>query len=293
MNDLTIFLIISGIVVVVIIGVFTYLKDHQKLKGEIGGFDRHKQSIDDVLLSPQLAKQTEQKFPGHKNIVDEELPSSFTTKDDNSESQWVDNTRIITPKKTKLQAKKIKVPFNNSKPQETSPLEHEVKLNKPVQKISVVHQPLPDGMSDMIVALSIQRDNHLFSGEEIKAACDANNMIFGEMNVFHFPAEKKASTYALFSMANMAQPGTFDIDNLFNLTTPGVSLFMQLPLPMDCLAAYNIFVKQAKALSQSLNAELYDEKFNLLTPQIIGHTIEKINAFQHEMLKAHKQSSLV
>ncbi|MFK5984417.1 MAG: cell division protein ZipA [Pseudomonadota bacterium] len=268
MNDLTIFLIISGIVLVVIIGIFTYLKNNQKMKGEVSGFERHNQSIDDVLLS---SSQSNQSFTGEKNIVDEELPLSFKTggnKADDLEPEWIDNTRVIKAKEVKPSS---------------SPLQQK-------QKISIVHQPLPEGMTDMIIAMSIQRDNHLFSGDEIRAACDVNNLIFGEMDVFHYPAEDKASTYALFSMANMAQPGTFDIDNMFNLTTPGVSLFMQLPLPMNCLEAYNIFVEQAKALSNSLNGELYDEKFNLLSPQIISHTIEKINNFQRDMLRAEKSA---
>jgi cell division protein ZipA len=86
----------------------------------------------------------------------------------------------------------------------------------------------------------------------------------------------------------MVDPGTFDLNKIDNFTTPGLSLFIQLPLPMNCIQAYNKFIKQAQLLSKSLNADLYDEKFNILTPQIISHTLENINSFQRELMKAEK-----
>jgi cell division protein ZipA len=270
MDDLKIFLIITGIVLVILIAVFTYLKNNSKMKSVVSGFERHNESIDDVLLSSQQS----QAFSGKKNLDEDELPDSFTTKDSNMpagqssakkyDTEWVENTRVV--KKVVKQKDKL----------------------KEKQKISIIHQKLPEGMTDMVIAMSIQRDNHLFSGDEILAACAANNLIHGEMNVFHYPAENKASTYALFSVANMVEPGTFNVDNMDSFTTPGISLFMQLPMQMNCLEAYNKFVEQAKLLSKSLHADLYDERFNLLSPQIISHTIEKINSFQHELMKAKK-----
>jgi len=271
MNDLTIFLIVSGIVLIALIAIFTYLKNKDKIKTEFSGFEQHNESIDDVLLSSQNSTASKQPFFSKKKIASDDLPNSFTTGDQNisdvSDNAWVDNTRLVQPAKEKT---------SESQTQEKK------------QKISVVHLPLPEGMTDMVIAMSIQRDNHLFSGEEILNACKANNLLHGDMNIFHFPADEKDSTYALFSMANIVEPGTFDIENMHSFTTPGISLFMQLPLPINCLEAYNIFVEQAKLLSKSLNAELFDEKFNLLSPQIISHTIENINAFQHELIKAKK-----
>lgn len=272
MNDLTLFLILSGIVLIVLIAVFTYFKNNNKMHNEFSGFEQHNESIDDVLLSSQQpSKTTKHLFFGKKNLIADDLPNSFKTGDkgaaDISMNSWVDNTRLLNPGSERS--------VNNQ-------------VQDKKQKVSITHQPLPEGMTDMVIAMSIQRDNHLFSGEEILSACEENNMLHGEMNIFHFPADDKASTYALFSMANIVEPGTFDLDNMDNFSTPGVSLFMQLPLPVNCLEAYNKFVKQAKLLSKSLNAELFDDKFNLLSPQIISHTIEKINSFQHELIKAKK-----
>jgi len=259
-------------VVIVLIAVFTYLKNKDKMNNEFSGFEQHNESIDDVLLSPQQPNESKPSFFGKEKLTTDEMPNSFKTDEqdivDSSASEWVDNTRLIKTEQSSV---------NTST---------QAKRNK--QKVSISHQPLPEGMSDMVIAMSIQRDNHLFSGEEILAACEANNMLHGEMNIFHFPADDKATTYALFSMANIVEPGTFDLDSMDNFTTPGVSLFMQLPLPINCLEAYNKFVEQAKLLSESLNAELYDDKFNLLSPQIISHTIENINSFQHELIKAQK-----
>ncbi len=260
MDDLTSFLIISGMVIIFLIGLVTYLKNNKKEKGSANNFSQQKDSIDDVLLS-----SSPDSFSGRENLNNNDLPQSFATKESD---QWVENTRLVNVVK----------PSNSS-------------TSSPNQKISISHMALPEGISDYVIAMSIQRDNHAFSGEEILTACRDNNLIHGEMNIFHYPAEEKSSTYALFSMANMVEPGTFDLNKMDNFTTPGISLFIQLPLPMNCIQAYNKFVEQAKSLSKSLNADLYDEKFNILTPQIISHTLESISSFQRELMKAEKKKA--
>lgn len=157
------------------------------------------------------------------------------------------------------------------------------------QSIKIVHMPLPQGMSDMIIAMSIQRNNHLFSGEEIVTACKENQLQYGYMNIFHYPGDKKPETFALFSVANMVEPGTFTLDEMDSFTTPGLSLFMQLPLPINAREAYQVFVKKAQALAKSLHADLYDDQFNLISQQIINHNLEKISAYQHDLKIAQKK----
>jgi len=105
MNDLTIFLIVSGIVLIALIAIFTYLKNKDKINTEFSGFEQHNESIDDVLLSSQNSTASKQPFFSKKKIASDDLPNSFTTGDQNisdvSDNAWVDNTRLVQPAKEK------------------------------------------------------------------------------------------------------------------------------------------------------------------------------------------------
>ncbi len=254
MDDLIFLLVIIGVVLVVAVVAYTYIKNNKKIMGQLHQFNHQSEAMDDILL-----KQDNARFNGRKtDLSDDNLPSSFATSTDEN---ILDDGVIGKPRRVGQQ-----------------------------QKIKIKHLPLPPNMDNMIIAMSIQRNNHVFSGEEIVRACKQLNLKYGDMNIFHYPGDDKPETFALFSMANMLEPGTFDMENMDSFTTPGLSLFMQLPLPMNASEAYHVFVEKAKALAACLNADLYDDQFNLISNQIINHNLEKINAYTHDLLIAEKAS---
>jgi len=271
MGDLTFFLILTGIIVIILVAVFSYYMHHKKIRDEVQGFGHHANQIDDVLL-----QQHENKI--NNGILDEDLPESFNAKSDENLDFEI----------------KKNIPVNNN----TTPVQDEVKRKKikapqepPGQTIKMAKEPLPEGINDLIIAMAIKRSEGNISGPEILSACQACNLQLGEMDIFHCPADNSPTTYALFSIANMLEPGTFDIENMDNFSTTGLSLFMQLPLPMNCIEAYDIFLDKARLLAKFLDAELYDEKFSLITSQSVSHNKEKINVLHHEILKARKMET--
>jgi cell division protein ZipA len=94
------------------------------------------------------------------------------------------------------------------------------------------------------------------------------------MSIYH--RQDPAAGGVLFSMANMVEPGVFPLDAMDSFTTPGVSLFTQLPGVRDGVEIYENMLDSARRLASELGAELQDERHNKLTRQMQEHTRERV-----------------
>ncbi len=140
----------------------------------------------------------------------------------------------------------------------------------------------------LIIALNVMaRAPARFHGLDILAALKATGFRFGDMNIFHYYPETGAGDRPLCSVANTVEPGRFDIEHMAELETPGLSLFMQLPGPMEGRAAFDKVLQLGRALAERLDGELCDETRSALTLQTIGHLKETIESFRFRQKMAH------
>ena len=96
-----------------------------------------------------------------------------------------------------------------------------------------------------------------FFGDNILGATDVVGMKFGDMNIFHHHGvEGIESGQSIFSLASMYEPGYFDLDNMETYQTKGLTLFMQLPMPMDNLHAFDLMQETAMRLAELLQGEI-------------------------------------
>ena len=61
-----------------------------------------------------------------------------------------------------------------------------------------------------------------------------------------------------FRMANMLEPGTFDLENLNGFTTPGVLIFMESEQQDDLTSSVNSMLKVARSICERLDGQLCD-----------------------------------
>lgn len=105
---------------------------------------------------------------------------------------------------------------------------------------------------------------------------------FGEMNIFHRHQDNAGKGPITFSLANMVNPGTFDLDNIENFTTQGITLFMTLPNAGDPTKVYKLMLSAAKQLAKEFNGQVLDSKRSVMTPQTEQHYLSKIREFDRK-----------
>lgn len=113
----------------------------------------------------------------------------------------------------------------------------------------------------------------------VKAMMDAG-LMHGNFQIFH--RMDVGSDRPLFSIANMLEPGTFDLSKLEDMNTPGLTFFMMLPGAMDGVAVFTDMLATARQIAERLNCELLDEKGSSLSAQAAGFIKEEIIQFQHQ-----------
>lgn len=132
----------------------------------------------------------------------------------------------------------------------------------------------------LLVALNVMaRHGKRFHGEDVLQALQQHGFVFGEMNLFHAFADDETTDNPICSLANTVEPGTFEMDQMAELETPGLLLFMQLPGPLGGREAFERLLQLGRALTEQLDGVLCDESRSVLTLQTIGHIKENIDAF--------------
>ncbi|MFQ5549245.1 MAG: cell division protein ZipA [Woeseia sp.] len=131
----------------------------------------------------------------------------------------------------------------------------------------------------------VARDKGAFNGEDLVLSLRGIGLRHGKFGIFH-RHEGTTEGAAVFSVASLVEPGSFDIPNIKEQKIPGVSIFMVLPGPMDGAQAFDLMMEAARALSQSLNAELLDESGSTLSIQRERYLREEIIRYQHGIMVA-------
>lgn len=122
-----------------------------------------------------------------------------------------------------------------------------------------------DGPGLVIVSVMAETGN-AFAGEALSKAFQHNRLRPGEQSIYHRMVFRNSREHSVFSVANVVKPGTFPSD-MEQFSTPGLTLFLQLPAPIDDLEAFDDFVTTAERLAVELGGELRDERRQLLSHQ--------------------------
>jgi cell division protein ZipA len=190
------------------------------------------------------------------------------TKTDEAAAPQVSSERVEPSLDSEIHADE----FTHDEPADSLPSpDPDVEIDEPEQKIVTLR----------IVA----RNQGAISGEDLALNLRGIGMRHGKFGVYH-RYEGSDEDKVIFSAASLVEPGTFDLKTIREQEFPGISLFMVLPGPIDGAQAYDLMIAAARALTQSLDAELLDESGSTLSIQRECYLREEVIQFQHSSLVA-------
>jgi cell division protein ZipA len=128
------------------------------------------------------------------------------------------------------------------------------------------------------------REDAGFAGEDILHILLTCDMRFGEMDFFHRHSKTAGKGTILFSVANMVQPGIFDIDDMAGFSTPGLTFFMTCPGPPDMMKAFDLMRETAECVADNLGGDLLDDTRSVATKQTLDHIRQRIRDLERRLL---------
>ncbi len=139
-----------------------------------------------------------------------------------------------------------------------------------------------ESLPQLLVQIALVRQDGDFSGADIEAAMEQVGLQAGAMNIYH-RHDSRYPDRVLFSVASLVNPGHFPLDDMEGFSTPGLTLFTQLPGVRDGLEIYSDMLYTANELAGILGGVLQDETHSVLSKQTIQHTRDAIMEHRRQL----------
>ncbi|RRN03432.1 cell division protein ZipA [Bibersteinia trehalosi] len=152
--------------------------------------------------------------------------------------------------------------------------ENENSVTEPVQEPNSAENTSENNMLTLYV---VAPEGGYFNGLNVVQHLENLGLQYGEYHIFHRHIDNTDSPI-LFSVANMMQPGVFDLNNIENFATVGLVFFMHLPSPTNDLANLRIMINTADSLAQSLGGFVLNDQQQIFDERSRQEYVQRIRA---------------
>jgi cell division protein ZipA len=152
--------------------------------------------------------------------------------------------------------------------------------SEPQREPTLQHKQQPKQKDPEVFILFVDKpEGEMIDGARLLPLLLTLGFKFGEMDFFHRHKQTSGHGDILFSLANMYNPGTFDIDRMEQVQTRGLSIFMTMPNAGEALQTFNMMHNAAKKIADEFGARVLDYKREPLDIVRVRHYVEKIRKF--------------
>ena len=176
-------------------------------------------------------------------------------------------------------------------PDAASPAPLSPRVNEVKEQAAPAIEEKPKGaavgeVSEVLVLNVTAKKGRLIMGERLLSLMQGLELEYGERKIFSKRTDDAEGGPILFNVANMLQPGTFDLNNMENFATVGVTLFLALPSPISNFEAFEEMLQTAQDLVRSIDGELRDDQRNMMTGQTIENYRQRVRDFELRRLRS-------
>jgi cell division protein ZipA len=123
-------------------------------------------------------------------------------------------------------------------------------------------------VSDVFIFNVVAREGTTVRGHELLQFFLTAGFRFGEMSIFHRHENSDGTGPVLFSIANMMQPGTFDLDKMEQFSSQGVSFFLSAPNDnINIKKAFDMMLLAVEQMAEEFDCVVLNEQRTPLTEQ--------------------------
>jgi cell division protein ZipA len=211
-----------------------------------------------------------------ESYADSQFPSGGSRvvgiRDDDDLQEVEDILRGLGPFGSSAQARQEQLDLDSSvveldpEQQDIQPKEADTQAQSSSSDSQAAPQP-----QNVLVLHLMAASGLMINGQALLDAVLAVGFRFGGRKIFDRHINSDGSGEILFSLANVANPGTFDLNTIAELNTPGVTLFMDLEGIEDPVSAFDIMIESVDSLVTELSLNVLDESRSSMTKQTIDH----------------------
>lgn len=143
------------------------------------------------------------------------------------------------------------------------------------------HIKLPQEPEKIVTLRVAFSPEHKLPGHVLIELFREFDLKYGRFKIFHkFAEEPRHGNTPVFSVANISEPGSFDLTNIEDQRVPGLTLFMVLPSVLEGRKAFELMLDLARAAATRFEGEVLDDAGASLSIQRAGYLRDEIIDFE-------------
>lgn len=181
--------------------------------------------------------------------------------------QEVENSEVWASQQQEIENQVQEIKIQLSQPSEPAYNSTNVYVEQP-EISEPVQAPVEQQVENRLITLYVVApEGSAFNGLQVVRKLEELGLFYGQYQIFHRHLDNQSSP-VLFSVANMMQPGVFELNEIEHFSTIGLVFFMQLPSPTNNdVANLRMMINTVESFAQSMGGFVLDENHQLFDEQ--------------------------